>query len=103
MLFRSTDSTVDEEFFQVFQVPDKGIKADSLHDSTMVADSIKTALNGLKSAQKELAEAFFIYEFTYNEMSEMFDLPLGTVKGNINRIREKLQSQLKNEYQLVCQ
>ncbi len=98
----STDSTVDEEFFQVFQVPDKGIKADSLHDNAILSNSIKTALNGLKPAHKAIAVAFFVDELKLSEIVEKLELPLGTVKGTINRIREKLQSQLVNEYEMVC-
>lgn len=98
----STDSTVDEEFFQVFQVPDKGIKADSLHDSTIANNNTLNALNGLKGINKDIAVSYFLHELNYQELVEKYELPLTTIKVRINRIREKLQSQLINEYHLVC-
>ena len=97
----STDSTIDQELYEVFQVPDKGIKTDSLHDSAIISSNVQKALNGLKDTHKAIAVAFFVDELKLSEIVEKLDLPLGTVKGTINRIREKLQSQLVNEYAMI--
>lgn len=94
---------VNDEDHAVFQVPFKGDKTDSLYDTNNVQSSIESALNGLKPMYKNLAVDYFVNEFEYSELVEKYELPLGTVKGSINRIRTKLQGVLNPEYNLVCQ
>jgi len=89
----------DEEFF--FQIPDKGVKADSLHDLSIVGRNTMAAINNLKGNAKGVAIEHFINELDYNEVSVKLSLPLGTVKATISRIRERLQKELKKEYELI--
>lgn len=86
----------------VFQVPDKGIKADSLFDTQIVAKNIEAAINSLKGNYKAIAIELFINQLSYDEIAEKLGLSLGTVKPTILRIREKLQNKLQKEYELVC-
>lgn len=98
----STDDVNEADNSVVFQVPDKGIKADSLFDQGIVQVNIESALNDLKPAYKALAVDFFQNELSYGELVEKYELPLNNVKVSLNRIRTKLQGKLENDYQLLC-
>lgn len=98
----SIDGNDITEDNQVFQVPDKGIKADSLFDTQIVAKNIASAIEGLKGNSKAIATELFINQLSYDEIAEKLHLSLGTVKPTIMRIREKLQNKLQKEYELVC-
>jgi RNA polymerase sigma-70 factor (ECF subfamily) len=97
----NTDNSISEEIHMVYQVPDNGIKADSLHDSAIVVSNTDKAINSLKGVKKDIAIEFFYNDLQYEEIAEKLNLPLGTVKGNIFRIRETLQKSLKHELELV--
>lgn len=99
--FSIDGSDVDEDC-PVFQVPDKGLKADSLFDTAIVGRNIAKAINDLKGTYKDIAIEHFVNELTYNEIVEKLGLPMNTVKVTILRVREKLQKKLANEYKLVC-
>lgn len=98
----SIDGNDINEDCPVFQVPDKGIKSDSLFDTQIVTRNIETAINSLKGNAKAIAIELFINQLTYDEIAEKLSLSIGTVKPTIMRIREKLQNKLKKEYELVC-
>ena len=86
----------------VFQVPDRGLKADSLFDTAIVGRNIAKAISDLKGTYKDVAIEHFVNELTYNEIVEKLGLPMNTVKVTILRVREKLQKKLAKEYKLVC-
>jgi len=98
----SIDGSDVNEDCPVFQVPDKGVKSDSLFDTQIVARNIASAIDSLKGNFKAIAIEHFVNELTYGEIVEKLDLPLNTVKVTILRVREKLQNKLKKEYELVC-
>jgi len=87
-------SYVDDEGKDMFQFVDESknecIENEELHNS------INKALCNLKPKYKEIAELYFIKELKYDEISKMLDMPMGTVKGMINRCRTKLQENLKD-------
>lgn len=57
---------------------------------------IVSAFQNLKPKYRKIATLYFISEHTYDEISEMLNIPMGTVKGMLNRCREKLQAELKD-------
>ena len=86
----------------VMQVIDKNcVRADSLYDTNIIGNNTMKAIEGLSNKQKSIAVEFFINELSHDEIVDKLNLPLGTVKATIFRIREKLQSVLKEEYQLL--
>ena len=89
----------DEEYF--FQIPDKGVKADSLHDLSIVGRNTMAAINNLKGNAKDIAIEHFVNELTYNEVCEKLNLSMEVVKVSICRTRKRLQSQLQKEYELI--
>jgi len=59
---------------------------------------VQKALLKVKPIYRELVILRDIEGFSYDEISEMTDLSLGTVKSRINRGRAHLQKLLKNIY-----
>jgi len=55
---------------------------------------IAQAFRTLKVGHRKVAIAYFLRERKYNEIVEDLSLPLGTVKGMINRSRKMLQAEL---------
>jgi len=50
---------------------------------------------------KRVAQLFLVEEKSHNEVSELLNIPIGTVKGTINRARTKLQEMLQKEYAMI--
>lgn len=47
-------------------------------------------LGALDEASQSLIILFYLEEFSMSEISEILDLPIGTIKSRLSRIREKL-------------
>lgn len=54
------------------------------------------AFHGLKSNYRRIGVLYFIREHTYEEISNILNIPMGSVKGNIARARKMLQTELKD-------
>ena len=61
------------------------------------SDGIKKALAGLSSDFRTMIILRDIQELSYDEISKIMDIPLGTVKSRINRGRLKLQESLRKK------
>ncbi|MDG5799112.1 sigma-70 family RNA polymerase sigma factor [Marinilabiliaceae bacterium ANBcel2] len=57
---------------------------------------MRTVVKKLKPRYRTLIELRYFNEFSYEEISEELDLPLGTVKAQLFRARELLFNTLKN-------
>jgi len=68
---------------------------DSLHEK-MCMDELEKALKELSDDFREVVVLRDIQQLSYEEISEIADLPMGTVKSRINRGRAKLQELLEN-------
>jgi len=81
------------------QIEDKKfIAPDRAADNSIKGEMVQQALLGVKPIYRELVILRDIDGFSYEEISEMTDLSLGTVKSRINRGRAYLQKLLKNIY-----
>jgi len=81
------------------QIEDKKfIAPDRAADNSIKGDMVQRALLKVKPIYRELVILRDIDGFSYEEISEMTDLSLGTVKSRINRGRAYLQKLLKNIY-----
>jgi len=95
-MFVSVDNFVDEEGREFFQIAaPSSYEIEETMQTNENGKRIALALENLKPMQKRIAELFFLDDRQYNEIAEILSIPIGTVKGNINRIREKLQAELK--------
>jgi RNA polymerase sigma-70 factor (ECF subfamily) len=57
---------------------------------------MKTVVSSLKPRYRQLIELRYFKEFSYEEISQELNLPLGTVKAQLFRARELLYNILKN-------
>ena len=56
---------------------------------------LRSIVAKLKPRYRKLVELRYFYEYTYEEISEEMNLPIGTVKAQLFRARELLQNVLK--------
>ncbi len=92
----SINQSIDENNKEFLQLPDNSTNENDV-EINQLSDNLNKAFENLKPKYKQIAEIYFRQELKYNEISEQLNIPMGTVKGMINRCREMLQEQLKNE------
>ena len=81
------------------QIEDKAFLApDRATDSEIKNEIIQKALLKVKPVYREVVILRDIQEFSYEEIAEITNLSIGTVKSRINRGRTQLQKLLKNIY-----
>ncbi len=59
------------------------------------SDEVTTALQALPGALRAVAVLYFVDDFTYQEMAEVLDIPIGTVRSRLHRARRMLRSRLR--------
>lgn len=92
----STGKISDEEI--VHDIPDNRYRPDKMLDNSLKEKAIQEALLKISETYREMVILRDIQELTYEEISEISGLPVGTVKSRINRGRVQLQKLLKNIY-----
>lgn len=92
--FIQDDSLYSDSPFQ-FVAP---AKTDSVVLDAELQEAIVKAFDSLKPKYKEIARLYFIEGEKYEVIADMLNVPMGTVKGMINRSRAKLQEALQNVY-----
>lgn len=93
----SISSAYDDED-KDFDIKDDAYLPDDSANARFQEELIQKALNSIPENYRKLVILRDIEEFSYEEISEMTGLPMGTVKSRINRGREKLQKLLKDIY-----
>ncbi len=83
----------DEE---TMDLPDGGPLPDRLVDSGIKNKMIQEALLKLPEVYREMVILRDIQEMSYEEIAEMMDISIGTVKSRINRGRAQLQELLRD-------
>lgn len=71
---------------------------DKYTDTEIKSKIIQNALLKIKPVYREMVILRDIQEFSYEEIAEMKNMSIGTVKSRINRGRSQLQKLLKNIY-----
>ena len=64
------------------------------------AATVRRALDGLPAEQCQVIELAYFGGFTHNQIAEMLDEPVGTVKGRMRLGLDKLRSRLRGEVSL---
>jgi len=90
-----SDAETGKEVFQF--VGSRTNEANFEVENNELASALDIAFETLAPKLKEVANLFFKSEKKYEEIAEILDIPLGSVKAYINRARTALQSQLVNE------
>lgn len=88
------DGWTDENGRETFNF-ESDYYVEGIEENEMQA-TIKNAMSTLNKKEYDIAILYFMEDRQYNEIVELLNIPMGTVKAMINRIRTKLQSKLKN-------
>jgi RNA polymerase sigma factor (sigma-70 family) len=77
---------------------DENITADLRVESIqeMIGDEVANALNSLAVDFRTIIILCDLEGFTYEEMSKILDIPIGTVRSRLHRARNLLKEKLKN-------
>jgi RNA polymerase sigma-70 factor (ECF subfamily) len=89
----SVSNFVNEE--RDFDIPDREHSPERKVDSSIQENIIQKAIEKLPIKFKEVIVLRDIQGFAYEEISQILNIPLGTVKSRVNRGRLKLQEDLK--------
>ncbi|ARA92055.1 RNA polymerase subunit sigma-24 [Rhodothermaceae bacterium RA] len=89
----------DDEEYEM-EIPDESFSPDRYAESTIQDQYIQNALKQIPESFREVVILRDVQQLAYEEIAQITGLPMGTVKSRINRGRTKLQSLLKDVYQV---
>lgn len=92
----SVERSKDDE--TIIEVPDNRYRPDKQLENSIKEKEIQDALLKISETYREMVILRDIQELTYEEISEISGLPVGTVKSRINRGRAQLQKLLRKVY-----
>lgn len=81
-----------------YEIPDESYRPDIITDSGIKDKIIQNALLNVSRKYREAVILRDIQELSYEEISEILGIEIGTVKSRINRGRAQLQKLLKDIY-----
>ena len=87
-----------DEKDETYEIPDESFDPERITDSGIKEKIIQDALEKVSKAYREVVILRDIQDLSYEEISEITKLPVGTVKSRINRGRAQLQKLLKDIY-----
>lgn len=92
--FLSVDAFNDGE--KNFELPDTGMKPDRSASVNILNEYIQNAIDTLQPKYKESLILRDIEGMSYQQIAEIVNVPVGTVKSRVNRARLKLQKKLRD-------
>ncbi|MFZ1729241.1 MAG: sigma-70 family RNA polymerase sigma factor [Bacteroidota bacterium] len=95
---RPIDRKKDDDEEWSIPLPDGEPLPDRMADSNIVTERIQEALLKLPDVFREAVVLRDIQEMSYEEIAEITEMPIGTVKSRISRGRLQLQELLKDLY-----
>lgn len=87
-----------EEKDETYDIPDESYRPDQITDSGIKDEIIQKAIQKVSPAYREMVILRDIQQLSYEEISEISGVTVGTVKSRINRGRAQLQKLLKDIY-----
>jgi len=78
-----------------YELPDEYFSPERIVDDKMQGKAIRKEIEALPEKFKEVVILRDIQEFSYEEISNILKIPVGTVKSRVNRGRLRLQKRLK--------
>jgi len=91
-LFSLSDMGVEDKDYEV---SDDGFNPESYVDTILHEEIIQKEINKLSPKFREVIILRDMQELSYEEISQILRIPIGTVKSRVNRARLRLQTQLK--------
>ena len=95
--WRMISAERDEETDTGMELPDESARPDKVAESSIADVQIQNAINSLPNNYRQVILLRDVEGMSYQEISEIVDCPVGTVKTRVNRARLKLQQKLKSE------
>lgn len=95
----NVSNITDESGKEMYQFTDDENRTDTILENKELSESIKKAMSSLKPKYQKIAEMYFIADKPYPEIAEALEMPIGSVKGTIFRIKEMLQGRLQFVYE----
>lgn len=83
---------------QTYEIPDENYRPDIAADSGIKDEIIQKAILKVSDAYRDVVILRDIQDLSYEEISEITGVNVGTVKSRINRGRAQLQKMLKHIY-----
>ncbi len=96
-----TNDRADTEFDASSQIPATGLDPEEQFIKDQKIHLIRDVVHRLKPHYKKLIELRYFKEYSYHEIVEELDLPVGTVKAQLFRAREFLFNILKNSRERI--
>lgn len=81
-----------------YEIPDESYRPDVMTDSGIKDKLIQNALLKVSTSYREAVILRDIQDLSYEEIAEIMEITVGTVKSRINRGRSQLQKLLKDIY-----
>jgi len=94
--FSNIENYQDSEGNEFFQI--ESSYNDENVESKQLSEKIEASILKLNPTLQKISKMYFIEELKYIEISELLNIPMGSVKGYISVIRKHLQKNLKNVY-----
>ncbi len=98
----SIDDAEDLFLYQQFQRPSvQTLGDDPMGDlfNRLDSEAVEAALDKLPEEYRTVAVLYFMNEFTYEQIAEVLEVPIGTVRSRLHRGRKHLQRAL---WQVAC-
>ncbi len=87
----------DEESDTGLDLPDETFRPDKMTESSITDVQIQRAIGSLSDNYRQVVLLRDVEGLSYQEISEVVNCPVGTVKSRVSRARLKLQQKLRNE------
>ena len=90
---------VDESGNEKIQLKDNCNNSDEDLENKELLEAVHKAMAQLKPKYQKIATMFFIEDRPYPEIAEALEMPVGSVKGMVFRIKAMLRGELQFVYQ----
>lgn len=84
----------EEQLPEGFEPSSKQISPGQYVQQTELRHQVQKALKGLSSTEYEAVELFYLHEHSYAEISDILQIPKGTVKRRLHDARKRLRGML---------
>ena len=91
-LFSVTDMGYED---RDYEISDEGLSPESRVNEILQEEIIQKEINNLSPKFREVIVLRDVQELSYDEISKIIKVPIGTVKSRVNRGRLKLQKKLR--------
>lgn len=74
---------------------------DNIHERERTIQQVRKALGQLPMGQRQVISLVDLEGLSYNEVSQVLEIPIGTVMSRLNRARNAMVQKLNNESRVV--